>query len=109
MMPLTAETIGTVVAVDSSGPGWTVTVGDAASILTDVALGDSISVNGTCLTVTAFTASAFTVGIAPETLRRTNLGQLAKSSPVNLERAVSAVAKPGSNSRFGGHIVQGHV
>lgn len=71
--------------------------------MVDAHLGDSISVNGTCLTVTAFDKSSFKVGCAPETLRRTNLGSLRPGSSVNLERAVSA------NTRMGGHFVQGHV
>ena len=58
---------------------------------------------GTCLTVTEFDKSSFKVGVSPETLRRTNLGSLAKDSGVNLERAVSA------STRMGGHFVQGHV
>lgn len=58
---------------------------------------------GTCLTVTAFDKTWFKVGVAPETLRRTNLGDLQKGSFVNLERAVSA------DTRMGGHFVQGHV
>jgi riboflavin synthase len=58
---------------------------------------------GTCLTVTEFDKSSFKVGVAPETLRRTNLGSLEKGSHVNLERAVSAA------TRMGGHFVQGHV
>jgi riboflavin synthase len=58
---------------------------------------------GTCLTVTAFDKDWFKVGVAPETLRRTNLGSLQKDSKVNLERAVS------SETRMGGHFVQGHV
>src|SRR5439155_26481272 len=61
------------------------------------------SVNGTCLTVTFFTEDSFLVGVAPETLRRTNLGSLRTGSSVNLERAVSA------STRMGGHFVQGHV
>lgn len=59
--------------------------------------------NGTCLTVTEFDKSTFKVGVAPETLRRTNLGTLVEGSKVNLERAVS------SHTRMGGHFVQGHV
>lgn len=58
---------------------------------------------GTCLTVTAFDKSSFKVGVAPETLRRTNLGSLKAGSPVNLERSVLAT------TRMGGHFVQGHV
>ncbi|EXJ67814.1 riboflavin synthase, alpha subunit [Cladophialophora psammophila CBS 110553] len=103
------ETIGTVtslVALDpstSGGNGTSLTISDCGSILSDAALGDSICVNGTCLTVTEFDASSFKVGVAPETLRRTNLGNLKQGSRVNLERAVSA------STRMGGHFVQGHV
>ena len=79
------------------------TITDCADILGDCHLGDSIAVNGTCLTVTEFTSSSFKIGVAPETLRRTNLGSLTKGSKVNLERAVSA------ETRMGGHFVQGHV
>ena len=65
--------------------------------------GCSIAVNGVCLTVTKFDKKTFTVGVAPETLRLTNLGDLKSGSPVNLERAA---AIDGRNS---GHMVQGHV
>lgn len=60
-------------------------------------------IQGTCLTITEFDKRSFKVGVSPETLRRTNLGSLAKGSNVNLERAVSA------STRMGGHFVQGHV
>lgn len=83
--------------------GATLTISNASSILGDCGLGDSIAVNGICLTVTSFTEDSFTVGCAPETLRRTNVGSLQVNSEVNLERAVSA------NTRMGGHFVQGHV
>lgn len=75
----------------------------AATIVTDCQLGDSIAVNGVCLTVTEFDASGFSVGISPETQRRTNLGDLHAGDGVNLERAL----RP--DSRLGGHIVQGHI
>jgi len=75
----------------------------ATKVLQDVHIGDSIALNGVCLTVCSFDHQSFVVGISPETMRRTNLGQLKESSPVNLERALSA------QGRFGGHIVQGHV
>ena len=65
--------------------------------------GDSISVNGACLTVGEANGGMLTFFAMPETLRRTALGTLAEGSPVNLERAMAAT------SRFGGHIVQGHV
>ncbi|KAH0603778.1 uncharacterized protein H6S33_007437 [Morchella sextelata] len=103
------ETIGTVSSLipqddtTTGGGGTSLTISNATPILTDVHLGDSISVNGTCLTVTAFDNDSFKVGVAPETLRRTNLGSLAVGSPVNLERAVAG------HVRFGGHFVQGHV
>lgn len=58
---------------------------------------------GTCLTITEFDKTSFKVGVAPETLRRTNLGSLKQGSKVNLERAISA------STRMGGHFVQGHV
>ena len=75
----------------------------AEKVLTDIKLGDSIAVNGTCLTVVNFTESKFSVDLAPETLRRTTFGDLNLGDTVNLERALSA------NDRFGGHMVQGHV
>ncbi|KAI9203644.1 uncharacterized protein BJ171DRAFT_582788 [Polychytrium aggregatum] len=89
----------------SGGSGFSITIADCAVVLTDVHLGDSIAVNGTCLTVTEFDSSRswFKVNVAPESLRKTNLGQLQVGSKVNLERAMSAT------TRFGGHFVQGHV
>jgi riboflavin synthase len=103
------ETIGTVTTLTnldpstSGGNGTSLTISNCADILSDAALGDSISVNGTCLTVTEFDKDSFKVGVAPETLRRTNLGSLKEGGRVNLERAVSA------STRMGGHFVQGHV
>ena len=76
---------------------------NAEKVLTDVKIGDSISVNGACLTVVEFDSSGFAVDLAPETLRRTSLGQAGPGGAVNLERALSA------SDRMGGHIVQGHV
>lgn len=75
----------------------------AKKILEDVQLGDSIAVNGVCLTVTEFTADSFTVEIMPETVKATSLRLLTIGSKVNLERAMAA------NGRFGGHFVSGHV
>ena len=69
----------------------------------DLKLGDSVSVNGACLTITSLDDAGFTVGLAPETLRRTSLGEVVVGSHVNLERALRA------SDRLGGHIVQGHV
>ena len=79
------------------------TISGCSEILDDAHLGDSISINGTCLTVTEFGKDEFKVGVSPETLRLTNLGSLKEGSGVNLERAVSA------STRMGGHFVQGHV
>lgn len=75
----------------------------ASRALEGTKLGDSIGVNGTCLSVTAFGADWFSVDTVPETLRRTNLGLLRPGSPVNLERSLRA------GDRMGGHYVQGHV
>lgn len=69
----------------------------------DLNIGDSVAVNGTCLTVTQFDSTTFSVTAVPETLRVTNLGLLKINSSVNLERAIRA------NQRIGGHYVQGHV
>jgi riboflavin synthase len=75
----------------------------AERVTSDTRAGDSISVNGACLTVSEADGGTLTFSAMPETLRRTALGTLAEGSPVNLERAMAAT------SRFGGHIVQGHV
>ncbi|KAB8338885.1 hypothetical protein FH972_021829 [Carpinus fangiana] len=89
---------------ESGGGGTSLTIADAGEILEDAHLGDSIAVNGTCLTITELLdATHFKVGIAPETLRRTNLGALAQHSRVNLERALLP------STRLGGHFLQGHV
>ncbi len=76
---------------------------EATKVLEDVHTGDSIAVNGICLTVTAFTAHSFQADVMPETIRRTSLNELKLGSPVNLERAMAV------GSRFGGHIVSGHI
>src|SRR5579885_1494961 len=75
----------------------------ATQVLEDARLGDSICINGVCLTVTSIADGVFSVDTVPETRRRTNLGELAPGDPVNLERAL----RP--NDRMGGHFVQGHV
>lgn len=96
------EEMGEVAAAGPRGEHFDLTV-KAATVLEGLALGDSISINGVCLTVTAFNDQSFTVGLAPETLNRTNLGDLAAGDLVNLERAVLP------STRMGGHYVQGHV
>jgi len=78
------------------------TVG-ARKVLEDTKVGDSIAINGVCLTVTLTGDGAFSVDIMPETIRRTNIGRLHYGDLVNLERAILA------GGRFGGHLVQGHV
>jgi riboflavin synthase len=75
----------------------------AGSALKGAKLGDSINVNGACLTVTAISGNTFSIDVMPETLRRTNLGALHPGEEVNLELALAA------DGRFGGHFVQGHV
>ncbi len=75
----------------------------ASRVLGDLAVADSICVNGACLTVVARDESGFEMDVVPETLRRTNLGTLVEGSMVNLERSLSV------NGRLGGHVVQGHV
>ena len=92
------EEVGSVKSILSSGLEL-----NAKKILKDVHLGDSIAVNGVCLTVTSFTKCSFTVDVMPETFRRSSLACLSIGSRVNLERAMAA------NGRFGGHIVAGHV
>ena len=87
--------------VDSIGSGRLSIL--ASKVLEDVQLGDSIAVNGICLTVTGFDKKHFTADVMPETIRRTALRELKKGSPVNLERALTL------SSRLGGHIVSGHI
>lgn len=76
---------------------------DSKEVIRDVHTGDSIAVNGVCLTVTSFSRSGFSADVMHETLDRSSLGRLRSGSLVNLERAMSA------NGRFGGHIVSGHI
>ena len=75
----------------------------AEKVMDDLNVADSISINGTCLTVVERTEDTFTVDLSPETLRRTNLGVLKPGDGVDLERALAV------GGRMGGHIVQGHV
>lgn len=86
----------------SIGEGWEMEV-EGKVVLEQAYVGCSIAVNGVCLTVTQFDDSCFTVGLAPETIRRTNLEALNAGDPVNLERALAA------DGRNSGHFVQGHV
>lgn len=74
-----------------------------SSVLTEMKLGDSIAVNGVCLTIASIDADSFSVDVMPETSRKTNLDLLRVGDSVNLERALSL------GGRIGGHLVQGHV
>src|SRR5256714_4462557 len=96
------EERGEVVAVDRHAGAATVTV-RGPRVTADAGLGDSIAVNGACLTVTATSGPTFTADVMAETLRRTALGALAPGSPVNLERPLRL------GGRLGGHLGQGHV
>lgn len=84
------------------GTNYKLTIG-ASKILEDIHLGDSIAVNGICLTVISWDNGSFTVDVMRETLERTSLHRLRAGSFVNLERALAV------NGRFGGHIVSGHI
>lgn len=96
------EECGTVLGVLKNGVSGSVQI-QASTVLEGTKTGDSIAVNGVCLTVTKLTKSSFTADVMAETFRRTNLGSLGKNSRVNLERAMAA------DGRFGGHIVSGHI
>ena len=96
------EELGRVVRLETVEDSARLTV-EAPTVTQDVSLGDSVSVNGCCLTVTAVRGSTFTADLMAETLTRTTLGSQAPGDPVNLERALRA------SDRLGGHIVQGHV
>ena len=92
------EEVGVVAKISDNG--MTVL---ATKVTEDLKLGDSIAVNGTCLTAVSFDRTEFSVDLSPETVRRTSLDRLSVGGPVNLERALLA------SDRMGGHIVQGHV
>lgn len=98
------EDIGRVESIEdiSNQAGLLLTI-TSEKIVSDINLGDSISVNGICLTVMNFTDSNFQVEVMPETIQRTSLRGIDKNTNVNLERAMAA------NGRFGGHIVSGHI
>src|SRR3954451_883801 len=95
------ETLGSVTAVDGAETSSRLTVQGAVTDGTTV--GDSISVNGVCLTATSVAGDTFTADVMAETLRRSTLGELRTGDPVNLERAATPT------TRLGGHLVQGHV
>ncbi|MGN0136032.1 riboflavin synthase [Anaerotignum sp.] len=96
------EEIGSVRRVVSGSEWGSIAIG-CKDILPGTKIGDSIAVNGVCLTVTSLQKDGFTADVMAETLRRSDLGALRQGDPVNLERAMAA------DGRFGGHIVAGHV
>ena len=96
------EEVGAVRGVVSGSQWGSITIG-ARKVLEGTKLGDSIAVNGVCLTVTNLMGDGFTADVMAETMRHSNLGLLKAGQSVNLERAMAA------NGRFGGHIVSGHV
>ena len=96
------EEMGRVELIKRGQHSAILTIG-AKKVLEDTKIGDSIAVNGICLTVTSLTSKSFTADVMHETLNRSSLAKLLPGSHVNLERAMPA------NGRFGGHIVSGHV
>lgn len=96
------EEIGHVSSIQRTGESFVLAI-HAKRVLEGTQLGDSISVNGVCLTVTSLSGNRFTVDVMPETVKATSLRTVQKGSKVNLERAMAA------GGRFGGHIVSGHV
>ncbi|WP_210365805.1 riboflavin synthase [Bacillus sp. REN3] len=96
------EEIGSISNIQHTGESFVLSI-EATKVLADVRLGDSIAVNGVCLTVTSFTKNRFTVDVMPETVKATSLKDVKRGSKVNLERAMAA------GGRFGGHFVAGHV
>ncbi len=96
------EELGTIVSVDSLIDGARISIA-ATVIASDLSNGDSIAVNGVCLTALDSGRDGFSADLSPETLDRTTLGNLSAGSRVNLERSVTPA------TRLGGHIVQGHV
>ena len=96
------EEKGTVKHISLAGISGSIAI-RAKKVLGGTKIGDSIAVNGVCLTVTSFTADSFRADVMNETLSRTSLGSLKSGSPVDLERAMAA------GGRFGGHIVSGHI
>jgi len=96
------EEKGTIKAIKKGTKSSVLTI-QGNVIFSDLKLGDSVAVNGVCLTVSAFTESTFMADVMFETLKRSSIGDLKAGSHVNLERAMPA------NGRFGGHIVSGHI
>ncbi|MCR9119717.1 MAG: riboflavin synthase, partial [bacterium] len=96
------EALGRVIEVQSRPPGMRLVV-DAGEVASDAVLGDSISVNGCCLTVVEIDGNKLAFDAGDETLKRTNLGRLGEADVVNLERSLQV------GDRLGGHYVTGHI
>jgi riboflavin synthase len=96
------EELGRVISIDAKATGARLTI-ECSQILDGACVGASIAVNGACVTAVELSGGGFSADLAPETLKRTNLGHLKKGSPVNLERPLRA------DSRLDGHFVLGHV
>ncbi len=96
------EEVGTIQSIRRGQRSCVLTIG-CRTVLENTKVGDSIAVNGVCLTVTGLGGSYYTADVMAETLDRSSLGQLSGGSKVNLERAMPA------DGRFGGHIVSGHI
>lgn len=94
--------LGVVTAVNKGESSAVFTI-DAPQLISEIALGDSVAVNGVCLTATSINGTTFTADVMVQTLSLTSLSQIAVGSPVNLELAAQL------NARMGGHMVQGHV
>ena len=97
------QSIGTLADLQSKGGDMALVVNTGKLDMSDIALGDSIAVNGVCLTAIALTESSFSADVSRETLSLTSLGALTKGSSVNLEKALTL------QTRLGGHMVSGHV
>ncbi len=97
------QAIGTIRDLQPKGGDMRLTIATGKLDMGDVALGDSIAVNGVCLTAIAFDSSSFSADVSRETLSLTSLGNLARGSKVNLEKALTL------QTRLGGHLVSGHV
>lgn len=96
------EEMGTIAGIQKGAKSAVLTI-QAKKVFSDIHIGDSIALNGVCLTVTSFSKDTYTADVMNETLQRSSLGSLTIGSKVNLERAMPA------DGRFGGHIVSGHI
>ena len=96
------EEMGTIAGIQKGAKSAVLTI-QAEKAFSDIHIGDSIALNGVCLTVTSFSGNTYTADVMNETLRRSSLGSLTIGSKVNLERAMAA------NGRFGGHLVSWHI